>query len=207
MDKDIQKDVLFAIPAYSKVMPKYFEKRSAILRRIQTLIKEDRPNDASEYRSCEQLHLDKDPDIQWLMQRLANIAAGCINEHNSDFLINHEVHLLSSWVNVMPAGIWSKPESHSQFDWSGIFYAHVSEPTPKDPGLIFLNPYPHKQKWAKQISINIDAKEGMVILFPAHLTHMLVPHNEKHTRLSVAFNLRILPCSPIPSIIGHPKQT
>jgi len=206
LEKDIQKDVLFAIPVYSKVLPKYFEKRSSILKRIETLIKEDRTNDTSEYRSCEQLHLDKDKNIQWLMQRLANIAAGCISEHNSDFLINHEVHLLSSWVNVMPANVWTKPESHSQFDWSGIFYAHVKEPIPKDPGLIFLNPFPHKQKWAKKTSTHIEAKEGMLILFPSHLTHMLVPHTEKHTRLSISFNLRILPCSPIPSIIGHSGQ-
>lgn len=206
MENDIKKDVLFAIPAYSKVMPKYFEQRSAILDRLQTLIKEDGASTDTLYRSCEQLHLDNNKHINWLMQRLANIAAGCIDEHNSDFLINHEVHLLSSWLNVMPAGGWSTPQTHSQFDWSGIFYAHVENPKKGDPGLIFINPFPHKQKWAKQMQISFEAKEGMVVVFPSHLTHMFLPHNDKNVRLSISFNIKLLPVSPTPSIIGKANQ-
>lgn len=204
MDKDIRKDTLFAIPAYSKIMPRFFEKRSAILNRLSQLIEEDRPEDPSLYKSCTQLHLDDDESIQWLMRRLANIAAGCINEHNADFLVNHEAHLLSSWVNIMPPGVWSRPEANNQFDWSGIFFAHSEEKKQPDEGVIFLNPFPHKQKWARRTEISFKAQEGKVIIFPSHLTYMLVPHRDSATRLSISFHIKLLPCSPVPSILGTP---
>ena len=207
MDNDVKKEVLFAIPLYSKILPKYYENRKQILERIQTLVREElEENSKNNYRCCEQLHLDDSKYTRWLMQRLANIAAGCIKEHNADLMLNHEVHLLSSWVNIHPQGVWTKPRTHSQFDWSGVFYAQVSEDLNKETGLIFLNPFPHKQKWASKTKISIDAVDGLMVLFPSHITHIVPPHKDTINRISISFNLRLLPCSPIPSLIGDAES-
>jgi uncharacterized protein (TIGR02466 family) len=86
---------------------------------------------------------------------------------------------------------------HSSATWSGTYYVSAGDPSPADrPGagnLAFLDPI-----LAGQMSFfsgilpefyEFFPRQGLMVLFPAYLQHLVLPYLGERPRISIAFNL------------------
>jgi hypothetical protein len=61
-------------------------------------------------------------------------------------------------------------------------------------GLIeFLNPTPWQSVIGRGGNVTHGPKDGMILLFPASIVHFVHPHSSEEPRVSIAFNLMVVP--------------
>jgi len=91
------------------------------------------------------------------------------------------------------------PHTHGEFQVSGCYYVAVPEQSDEMSGAIeFLNPasaVPPLLELGKAMSparYRITPKEGQLLVFPAHLSHWVLPNQKEEERVSIAFNLRVM---------------
>ena len=197
MEADIKKELLFAVPVYQKTMPRFHDRKQSTIEHIQELRKEDEGvvrSNAGGWHSSDKLHLSKQEDIAWIMQRCLQISQGCIEEDNGGPL-DGELHMVSAWANVNGPGHWNAPHTHLPCQWSGCFYVNVNEEASvkNDGNIVFIDPLPLGPQFRKATNAVMQPKDGMVILFPSYLMHMVEPHVNDEERISIAFNMQIIP--------------
>ena len=117
------------------------------------------------------------------------------------FKSNIRLEFLNMWININKKGNSNTKHIHPMCDLSGVFWINQ----PKNSGDIFFesprlyNYYSHinclneelKKKLLTSSSIQYKPEEGKVILFPAALTHGVMPNKSEEERISVAFNMKI----------------
>ena len=122
------------------------------------------------------------------------------NETISNFF-NPRLDIVNHWININPPQTYNMMHDHPMSDLSGVFYIDV----PENSGhIMFENPKSfashtelvtytdtaseqhnqHVQKFIKPI-------EGLLLIFPAHLRHGVLPNESNEDRISVSFNIRI----------------
>jgi uncharacterized protein (TIGR02466 family) len=100
-----------------------------------------------------------------------------------------------AWANISRTGNFNKMHMHRASSWSGTYYVDTGDPIDSsdasqleliDPcgarGLTFLRQV--------QTSVKIRPRAGLMVLFPSYVPHMVMPHNGRRPRISIAFNLR-----------------
>ncbi len=109
--------------------------------------------------------------------------------------INHE-----GWINVLPPGGMNRPHDHQGAVWSGCYYIQTPVGGNDQSGLLeFIdnrtNARFHSVDGAACFDnrFSIKPRPGMLVIFPAYLTHWVYPNNSGKERLSVAFNAGFLP--------------
>jgi uncharacterized protein (TIGR02466 family) len=186
----------FAVPIYDKLLPRFFPRQESTARSILALRDAGRDlvrSNRGGWHSHDRLHLTKDPDLAWLMHALTAVATACI----TDFEQGRppiQVAMVSAWANVNEREDWNLPHVHLPLHWSGVFYVQVDDEAEGE--VIFLNPLPLGERWKRDTGIHYRPRTGMMLLFPAFLTHMVAPHRSDRPRISVAFNLRVQPAKP-----------
>tara|TARA_B100000886_G_scaffold17870_1_gene11472 strand:+ start:1033 stop:1674 length:642 start_codon:yes stop_codon:yes gene_type:complete len=117
--------------------------------------------------------------------------------------IDGKVRIYNYWININGKGAYNVEHDHPQAHFSGVYYVNC----PKDSGVIvFENPFNFKafdelssyneefvQKNAQHKSIYIEPKDGLLIIFPAHLRHLVPENNTDEERISIGFNLHVSP--------------
>jgi hypothetical protein len=128
-----------------------------------------------------------------------------------------------AWVNVNTHGAWNSLHTHTGSTWSGVYYSKVpaDEVTrPGGRGNLLIKPSPHHTELKAPLSkeeqrrlnvqpsvtsgqtlsccdsIEIQPRPGMLLVFPAHLQHAVLPlfvrpqyrGSEAAERVSLAFN-------------------
>ena len=110
----------------------------------------------------------------------------------------HQLEHTSSWVNKHNHGDSGHGHAHNNAMFSGVMYFKV----PPDSGdLTFFVPamiptwctqtlYPEVKEYNihNMRESRIPVKDGMIIIFPAHLTHSININNSNQERYSMAFN-------------------
>lgn len=110
----------------------------------------------------------------------------------------HQLEHTSSWVNKHNHGDSGAGHAHDNAMFSGVMYFKV----PPDSGdLMFFVPsmiptwctqtlYPEVKEYNihNMRESRIPVKDGMIVIFPAHLTHSININNSKQERYSMAFN-------------------
>lgn len=106
---------------------------------------------------------------------------------------------VAGWANVSREGAYNRPHQHHGVMWSGIYYLDAGKPNPdwRDSGLLEvydprLNPdllaglgLPQKEY------IRFTPESGMILLFPAWLSHFVHPYHGPGERISIAFDVNI----------------
>jgi uncharacterized protein (TIGR02466 family) len=105
---------------------------------------------------------------------------------------------LVGWANVNYRGHWNSMHNHPNCHWSGCYYVQVPPGSgnialfdPRgcvnmnDTGVGVLDLF-------RQAPQQIEAREGMMIVFPSWLQHHVTDHNADQPRISIAFNWRFL---------------
>lgn len=111
--------------------------------------------------------------------------------------------LKNAWININPPGAYNRSHIHPQSNISGVWWIKI----PENSGVIqFESPFEFSQdrlinSYRKDIreSVNmfdnfyLNPVEGTIALFPSDLRHFVDVNNSTEDRISIAFNLDIVP--------------
>ena len=101
------------------------------------------------------------------------------------------IHMTQSWVNYTKPGQFHHKHAHPNSFVSGVFYAQVKD---TDQISFFREVYNTFDIASKEYGTynsnrsQINVEDGMLLLFPSSLVHMVNPVQGAHTRISIAFN-------------------
>ena len=102
--------------------------------------------------------------------------------------------LSAAWANVDGMGAWHSPHTHCPANWSGVFYISAAAATRDDSNggkIELLNPVPMPYTFGAETGACLTPKDGMIVLFPGVLSHLVHPNRTSHPRVSVGFNVSI----------------
>lgn len=104
------------------------------------------------------------------------------------------------WVNVNDGGAFNTPHDHPAYLWSGVYYVKVPQKQNGRSGMIeFLDPRgaltlnDRDRRVIGASKFRVEPKEGLLVLFPSFLVHWVYPNEKDETRISIAFNARLVP--------------
>ena len=124
-------------------------------------------------------------------------------EQSLNTAIKGKVEIGNYWININGKGAYNIEHDHPEAHFSGVYYVNC----PKNSGVIvFENPYNFKafneldsyneefrQRNLQYGTMYIEPVDGLLIIFPAHLRHSVPENNSDEERISIAFNLRVIP--------------
>lgn len=190
---------LFAIPLFSGVVSDAAEHREGLIRLIQEHRERSpgvvRSNRNGWHSGDDFMDLD-DPHLRWVLGTVNRFATGALARYYNGWA-HHEIRPGRYWANVLDKGGWNAPHHHVPNHWSGTYYVRVGElgTPPHDlSGMIeFLNPNPSMALFGRSGNYAIAPREGMILLFPSSLVHLVHPHIGESARISIAFNFDVVP--------------
>ncbi len=103
---------------------------------------------------------------------------------------------LTAWANVNRNGEFNAVHVHPGSTWSGTYYVDSGDPTDSANGtrLQLFDPCQGRSTTFLAAllphSVFIRPRQGLMILFPSYVPHMVFPHAGAGPRISIAFNLR-----------------
>lgn len=99
------------------------------------------------------------------------------------------------WANVNPAGSPHAAHTHPNNFLSGVYYLHapsggdsISFHDPR-PQTNIITPRVRQKNQHNARQINVAAKSGRLVLFPAWFHHSVLPNQSQEERISIAFNI------------------
>ncbi len=120
-------------------------------------------------------------------------------------VFNSEInpHLIGLWMNINRKGDYNKSHIHPDSHLSGVFWIKC----PPDSGhLTFQSPHYFSQynevtSYTKEFrdqtishpTYNVFSEEGRMIIFPSSLYHHVEPNKSDEDRISVSFNINLVP--------------
>lgn len=113
-----------------------------------------------------------------------------------------------AWANVSGSGHFNMPHVHSGTFWSAVYYVRVGDGEggqlvlhdPRMPGLQMHAPHLGFRGLGPEVQAKVEPKPGLMVLFPAWLSHSVEPWSGTGNRISIAMNIRA-------KSMLHPSQT
>jgi uncharacterized protein (TIGR02466 family) len=145
------------------------------------------------WRTSKALHKTDDPHVAWLSARILELVSRALGDGYEEW--KHVVPGIDAmWANVGGFGAWLAPHNHHPQAWSGVYYVSGAAPPAsgeEDRGgqIAFINPNPV----ALPRSVAYAPTDGLLFLFPGWLEHMVHPNLREDERVSVAFNIAVVP--------------
>lgn len=107
------------------------------------------------------------------------------------------INIYDSWINYGEFGMYQETHSHPYADISGVFYSQAEE---NCGDIYFIAPssaYCHSELiFRSKIltdNIKIQPKKNRLVLFPSWLQHGTLPNKSNDTRVSISFNIKLIP--------------
>lgn len=105
---------------------------------------------------------------------------------------------VDAWANVSGSGHFNMPHVHGGSFWSAVYYVCVGDGEggqlvlhdPRMPELRMHAPGVHFAKMGPELKAEIKPIAGLMVLFPAWLSHSVEPWDGSGSRISVAMNIR-----------------
>ena len=107
-----------------------------------------------------------------------------------------------SWVNINPPLSFNVKHCHPNCDIAGVLWIKIPE---NSGDIVFHSPYNYisynemicytrefQEKGKYFHDYKFPAREGNLLLFPAHLEHKVGDNNSDEDRISVSFNLKLI---------------
>ena len=195
---------LFAIPVYTATLEESAQRRDGLIELVLKN-KADHPgiqrSNLNAWHSQNNLHHWDDDNVRWLNQQIGEFAMSCL-KHFGPPKFKFDILLQSAWANVCGLGGWNAPHNHIPNHWSGVYYLSVEDPADAapnpDPGsksgqIEFLNPIQLGSFFGLPTGVSYKPKNGQIFLFHSALMHLVHPHMTDFDRMSIAFNLDIVP--------------
>ena len=110
-----------------------------------------------------------------------------------------ELVLTGFWAHPTPPGERTDAHQHSPALLSGVYYVDI----PPDSGnIVFIDDHPHAmyqptlppgvENYLGGQLLEIEAKEGLMLIFPSWMNHKVLTNNSDRPRLSLSFNAKIV---------------
>ena len=113
------------------------------------------------------------------------------------------IDIKSCWININSKGGYNVFHNHPGCDLSGVFWIK----TPENCGKLLFNNLnafseikllkSYSSNFKKEINsyefFEINPIEGVMAIFPAHLWHRVEENSSEEDRISVSFNINIIP--------------
>ncbi len=131
-----------------------------------------------------------------VMQLVMSMTRAMSSEQGQKY---HYEYNLTGWANINRSGCYNNMHNHPNWVWSGVYYVTSGEPDPGVPEngkLELLDPRTVVTSVKGLISRErplIEPKPGMMVVFPSYLNHQVHPFFGKGERISIAFNVNIMP--------------
>jgi uncharacterized protein (TIGR02466 family) len=105
---------------------------------------------------------------------------------------------VDSWANISGDGDFNMPHIHGGSFWSAVYYVRAGEGEggqlvlhdPRMPQLRMHAPGVQFKDVGPELRVMIKPSSGLMVLFPAWLSHSVEPWEGKGRRISVAMNIR-----------------
>lgn len=186
----------FRVPGADKLNPG-LEKE--ILRRMETETGKTRSN-VGGWHSNDDLFTWEPPEFKELQQWVHSAIIRMVSLASRTKRFTCQLKM-AGWANVNGPGQFNTNHNHPGCVWSGVYYVkagdYSEDPLPRAGQLQFYDPrgsinmiqHPGKSIFGHQV--NIEPKDGRLIIFPAWLFHSVNPFLSEIRRLSIAFNVEI----------------
>jgi uncharacterized protein (TIGR02466 family) len=190
---------IFSTPVWMSVLPDFEDYKDSFLTCVRNF-KERNPqgenkSNVSGYQSP--FTLQGEEELRPLFQYVCEMAIQAVQDLN---FIDNNIFLTHAWVNFNDTRQCMNTEHVHGEVFSGVFYLK----TPPESGkLVLTNPglnrlwsgcelIKEKNQFTGE-SLRIEPEEGSIILFPSYLPHSVETNNHDDERISISFNLMVLP--------------
>ena len=107
-----------------------------------------------------------------------------------------EVLDITSWININTKYSYNELHNHIGVCFSGVYYIKVPDGDCgtigfKDPRPLVAGDFFFSQRYEGGGYYSYPPKEGMLLLFPSFVDHMVRPNNTDKDRISIAFNIMV----------------
>jgi uncharacterized protein (TIGR02466 family) len=122
---------------------------------------------------------------------------------------------VEAWANVSETGASNRAHVHGGSYWSAVYYVRVGDGEggalvlhdPRMPALRMHAPNLRFKDCGSEVMAPIQPREGLLVLFPAWLSHSVEPWAGEGSRVSIAMNIRAMPVPGRRGVIRPPKST
>lgn len=138
------------------------------------------------YQSPDDFYLDKSftPFLNYMSERIIDLID--VYKKNEYVEMNFEPRLSNMWFNINYNQSYNVRHTHPGSQLAGVFYIKC----PDNSGeLTWHHLDDHNLTLTQATSFSVDPEDGMMLLFPASLSHDVSPSETSETRMSIAFNL------------------
>lgn len=105
---------------------------------------------------------------------------------------------IDAWANVGAEGAANRAHVHGGAFWSVVYYVRVGEGRggelvlhdPRLPGLLMHAPELRFKHAGSEVSATVRPRAGLMVMFPAWMSHSVEPWEGSCPRISVAMNIR-----------------
>jgi uncharacterized protein (TIGR02466 family) len=191
---------LFPVPVWHGALDGFGEHQAALVelvRREREASSGLRVSNQGGFRSAEDFHRLDSAAARYLSRSVLEFAVRALHSVTGGFA-GKDLALTHCWANIDGPGHWHTPHCHYPSPWSGVAYVAAEGCASPDPeqraGKIeLLNPLPAPEAFGQPTGITFTPRDGSVLLFPGLLKHMVHPHQTAAERISVSFNLNVVP--------------
>lgn len=190
---------IFSIPVWMDVLPDFETQKETFLSSVRQFkernSKGDTKSNIAGYHSPPTLQGEK--KLSPIFEYVCAMALQATQDLN---FIESDVFLTSAWVNFNDSRqCMNSQHTHGEV-FSGVFYLKIP---PESGKLVLVNPgmntlwtgcslIKEKNQFTGE-SIKIEPEEGSIILFPSYLPHSVETNNHDDERISISFNIMVLP--------------
>lgn len=103
-------------------------------------------------------------------------------------LTEFDLEFVDCWFNVNPPGTYNSLHIHPGSILSGVFWVSCPENCGR---FIIKHPNEMLNFYLGPDKCSIDPQEGLLVLFPSYLPHLVEPNQGSEDRISISFNLYI----------------
>jgi uncharacterized protein (TIGR02466 family) len=172
--------------------PRDRDRVNSAIREKLTSLRANLPSEVPKQGSQTDQNLHTLPEFQELNKFILAATKGIV-----DFLkiAEESIEITSCWANINPHGATNPWHTHPNNYLGGVYYVD----TPADAAtIIFQDPRPQSYVVSPRVKQStaensgraiIPVKEGMLLLFPAWLSHSVTANPTAQERISVSFNL------------------
>ena len=108
---------------------------------------------------------------------------------------------VDAWANVSTTGAANRAHVHGGSFWSAVYYVRVGSGEggglvlhdPRMPALRMHAPSLRFKDCGSEVFASIQPKAGLMVLFPAWLSHAVEPWQGDQPRISIVMNIRAVP--------------
>ena len=186
---------LFPVPLFRIQLKDYAARRNDLVSFAQNFRAQDpgvSRSNVSGWHSSDIKKYFNAPPLDWVADQIVTSAQQGIAQ-SRQIEPNFDIQIGGAWFIINQRHAWNTPHTHMPSQWSGVWYLSVSKENAGDHGgrIIFIDPIPLGPTYRNPINAQVDPVEGLMLIFPSYLTHMVAPHDCDEARVSLSFNFQV----------------